>query len=404
MISQDFRSLLSKDLVSDIMGILNKGEGGSAYLVGGCLRNFLLNVPVKDIDIATSYLPDEVTNLLQSKGIKTIPTGIDHGTVTALGSSGHTVEITTLRRDVETDGRRAVVAFTKDIAEDARRRDFTLNALYLDNNGNLFDPTECGVDDIERRVLHFIGNAYDRIKEDALRILRFYRFGSVYSLDLPLSERNAVSQNINLLNNLSKERVTSEFFKMFSGENIVDILCIMEEDNIGKYLKTPEVNKEKLQRLHTNVSNIRNDQYLKLIWLWCFLNGLDYKDEVNDPHAFCLSNNEQKFYWHIGDVLADLSAQDKKLYKKLAYKYGKDLLMAALAIESARSEERYEIDALQKWSIPSFPLTGGDLLNLGLEQGPQIGRVLTNVEEWWIENNFSPTRQECLEKAEKQLN
>ena len=135
MISQDFRSLLSKDLVSDIMGILNKGEGGSAYLVGGCLRNFLLNVPVKDIDIATSYLPDEVTNLLQSKGIKTIPTGIDHGTVTALGSRGHTVEITTLRRDVETDGRRAVVAFTKDIAEDARRRDFTLNALYLDNNG-----------------------------------------------------------------------------------------------------------------------------------------------------------------------------------------------------------------------------------------------------------------------------
>ena len=400
MIPHDFNTLLDMDFVSEVMHVLNEGQE-SAYLVGGCIRNFLLDVPVVDIDIATSHLPAEVITLLQSRGIQIIPTGIEHGTVTALGGNGYMLEITTLRKDVETDGRRAVVAFTKDMTDDAQRRDFTINALYVDINGTLHDPTGKGIYDIDKKVLNFIGEADDRIKEDALRILRFYRFGSVYDLNLPLKEREVLSRHLKLLNNLSKERVTSEIIKILSGDNAVDILCIMEEDGVSKIFDAAKINKQKLQKLQHRLINIRNDKYYKIIWIWCFLNGLEYNKNIMHPQFFCLSNIEQKIYWKIGDVLADLSA--KHSLKKLAYKHGKDLLLAGSIIESVRSEKAFEIDDLKSWSVPTFPLTGGDLLDLGLEQGPQIGRVLADVEEWWIENDFSPTHQECLEKAKKKL-
>src|SRR5581483_1607408 len=155
------------------------GGAGCARFVGGCVRNAILRQPIGDIDIATKLTPDQVTRALETAGLKAVPTGVEHGTVTAV-AGGHPYEITTLRRDVETDGRRAVVAFTTDWAEDAMRRDFRLNALYADPNGKLYDPTAGGLADARAGRIVFVGDAETRIREDALRILRFFRFSAWY--------------------------------------------------------------------------------------------------------------------------------------------------------------------------------------------------------------------------------
>ena len=156
-----------------------RGFTGCARFVGGCVRNSLLNRPIEDIDIATTLTPDQVTEALQEAGIRAVPTGVEHGTITAVADS-QPFEITTLRRDVSTDGRRAVVAFTQDWTEDAQRRDFTLNAVYADRDGTLFDPTGRGIEDGKAGRIVFVGDAMTRIREDYLRILRFFRFQAWY--------------------------------------------------------------------------------------------------------------------------------------------------------------------------------------------------------------------------------
>ena len=217
---------------SETRAVMEALGRGDALFVGGCVRNALLGQPVDDIDIVSILRPDEVTKKLEAVGIKVIPTGIDHGTVTAV-ASGKPFEITTLRKDVETDGRHAVIEFSTDWAEDARRRDFTMNTLLMDLEGNIYDPLGCGLEDLRARRVVFVGDPRERIAEDHLRILRYFRFHALYSAGLPdkkaLSACRAASDKIA---GLSKERITQEFFKILSVDNQAEILALMFDNGI----------------------------------------------------------------------------------------------------------------------------------------------------------------------------
>ena len=210
------------------------GGDSDTRMVGGCVRNALIGVPCGDIDIATKLLPQEVMKRLKAAGLKVIPTGIDHGTVTAVADK-QGFEITTLRRDVATDGRRAVIAYTDDWAEDARRRDFTMNTLFADLSGKVYDPLGQGVRDLERRKIVFVGDPAERIKEDYLRVLRFFRFHGKYGKGAPdraaLRACAAASRN---LKTLSKERVTQEILKILEVAKCPPVLSLMRANGLLK--------------------------------------------------------------------------------------------------------------------------------------------------------------------------
>ena len=211
---------------------LNDDGERQTLFVGGCVRNALLDAPVYDLDLATLHTPDEVISRLEAAGIRAIPTGVDHGTITAVINK-HAFEITTLRKDVETDGRHAVIAFSTDWNEDANRRDFTMNTLLCDVEGNVYDPTGQGIDDLNARRLRFVGEASARIAEDYLRILRYFRFHALYAEGAPdAGILAACKQAAPHIEGLSRERITQEVFKILMVDKPADTLRIMRDNNI----------------------------------------------------------------------------------------------------------------------------------------------------------------------------
>ena len=220
------------EATQQVFSFLNDA-GFQAHMVGGCVRNALLGQPVSDIDISTDATPETVSKLAQTAGLKAIPTGVEHGTVTVV-SGGEPHEITTYRKDIETDGRRAVVAFSKSMVEDAERRDFTMNAIYADAQDQVVDPLG-GIDDLLARRVRFIGSAHDRIREDYLRILRFFRFTAWYgdqSLGWDVESLSAISSNLAGLETLSKERVGHEIKRLLLAPNPAPALAVMEQTGV----------------------------------------------------------------------------------------------------------------------------------------------------------------------------
>ena len=210
-----------------------------ALFVGGCVRNLLLDKSVEDIDIATVLSPDNVMQALGDEGVKVIPTGIEHGTVTAVIGE-QVYEITTLRQDTQADGRRAVVEFTDCWVEDARRRDFTMNTLLMDLKGNVFDPLNSGVSDIDARKVRFVGNAAQRIEEDHLRILRFFRFSALYGAgEFDAEGLRACEAGAENISKLSRERITQEFFKIIASDKPADVIKVMFEHGVLKDFEFP---------------------------------------------------------------------------------------------------------------------------------------------------------------------
>jgi len=232
--------------------------------VGGCVRNAVLGLPIHDLDMATTHTPQEVMDILGRHGIKTIPTGLKHGTVSVpYGQSA--IEITTLRRDVATDGRHAIVEFSNDWATDAARRDFTINALYMDQNGQIFDPLGCGIPDLKHHRVRFIGDASARISEDYLRILRFFRF-SLYYARGPLDPqgRKACTQKRAGLKGLSKERITQELTKIITHDDCVKILAAMQTARILVPLYTRQKNWPQVLNRLINLQDAQSDTHAKL--------------------------------------------------------------------------------------------------------------------------------------------
>ncbi len=384
-----------------VMGALND-DGQKAMFVGGCVRNALLGEEVGDIDIATIWSPQEATEKLETAGIKVVPTGIEHGTVTAV-TGGKAFEITTLRKDVETDGRRAVVAFTDDWAQDSQRRDFTMNTLLADQAGNIYDPTGQGLVDLEARRVLFVGDAALRIAEDHLRILRFFRFHAMYGEgeldDAALKACRAAADKIAAL---SKERITQEFFKIMSVDNPVDILGTMFENGVLKDFSFVEYHPSILLEL----CKIQDKVNMAFLPSRLFvLAGLEKKNIETMKGFLLFPKVFLKDIEAVSKVMEQGLLDSDQALKKAVYQYGRTASAQALLIQTAQGhfEERFlgaPLELVIKWEVPNFPLSGENLIKAGYKPGPELGAKLAEIESWWMNEGFTATREECLERLD----
>ena len=379
-----------------------------ALFVGGCVRDSLLGRPVNDIDIATILHPDEVSRSLNKVGIKVYETGLEHGTVTAI-SDGKSFQITTLRRDNNTDGRRAQVSFTDQWVIDAKRRDFTVNAIYADICGNVYDPVG-GIEDIKMRRVRFVGDAQKRIKEDILRLLRFFRFYAQFSTPPPDRQAlEACRQLAYKIPNLSGERIKVETFKLLETDDPATTLSLMSANGVLKYF-LPEVKQiDRLSGLVIAENIVGSIDPLRRL-------AAAVKTDIDGALVVA---RRLRFSNMAAKRLGRLVVKDQRIKRdmnielsmKLIYLLGIDLWRDRVLInwaddialgqnqEGVFNEQWQSIYRIaDKWKRPIFPLKGTDVLDLGIVSGPSIGSYLNNVEEWWIENYFLPNKCKCLSK------
>lgn len=377
--------------------------GIMARFVGGCVRDALLGREIADIDLATPARPQAVMAALEKAGIKAVPTGIAHGTVTAVvnspGPPRH-FEITTLRRDVETYGRRAKVAFDADWAEDAARRDFTINAIYLDPDGTLHDPVD-GLADLAAHRVRFVGEAAKRIAEDVLRVLRYYRFEARFGTGEGDAEaRAACRAAVPLLPKLSAERVAGELLRLFAVPNPSPALHLMTEDGVLAAI-LPEA--KQLDRLDRLIALEGQPDPLRRL---AALVEVDAAGAEIIGERLRLSNAERERIvglarpWPL-DPAGDARIQRRAIYDLGAERY-RDL---ALLLAAEGKIHKTGLDQLLKlalsWTPPRFPLKGRDVTALGIPPGPRVGQLLAEVRRWWEDSDFAPDRAACLGELRK---
>ena len=379
-----------------VMAALKSG-GGEARFVGGAVRNALLGEPVTDVDIATPLTPEEVTKRLEKAGLQAVPTGITHGTVTAV-ASGKPFEVTTLRRDVSTDGRRAVVAFTKDWAEDAGRRDFTMNALYASPDGEVFDPTG-GVTDLKAGRVRFVGDPATRIREDYLRILRLFRFHAWYGKgELDKAALAAAVAEKSGLKQLSGERVQKELRRLLAARDPVPTLRVMEKTGILSGILPWPLTLTRLVHLVAidTVNKFSPDAILRLAALM--------PGDANAARALAerlkLSNADRdRLIAATSDIKIGTAQRDAQaLLYRLGAQQFKDLVFLRWAADekTPAAQWRALIELANTWRKPQFPLDGRDAMAAGVKEGPAVGKMLGELEQWWIENDFEPDRAALL--------
>lgn len=381
----------------DVTRVMATLGADAARFVGGAVRDTLLGRSVMDIDVATSLPPETVMEKLGKAGIATIPTGLAHGTVT-VALPGRAIEITTLRRDVETDGRHAKIAMIDDWDEDARRRDFTINALYLDSAGNLYDPVG-GRADLRSGRVRFIGNAETRISEDALRLLRFYRFFAHYGKGEADGDARAACRKLaSLATSLSAERVQAELFKLLLAANPVPALQIMAADGVLAAILPEAVRLDRLAKL--TAIETEPDALRRLTALV----AVDRAGAIALAKRLRLSNEQRARLealvapaWPI-DLGGGEPRQRRALYR-LGRGIYRDLVM--LSGDAARAPRL--LSMANMLAVPIFPLKGADVAALGVAQGPGIGRWLAEVERWWEDENFVPDRAACLAELKQRV-
>ena len=363
--------------------------GGEARVAGGAVRNAFLGEAVTEVDLATTLSPEQVTEACVARGMSVHPTGVDHGTVTVVADH-RPYEVTTLRHDVETDGRRAKVKFTDDWEADALRRDFTMNALYSDADGRVYDFTNGYPDILARRVI-FVGSPEQRIAEDYLRILRFFRFHARYGEGAP--DAQGLSACVRLssgLDGLSAERIRQEMFKLLAARGAVPTVMLMAEQGILSHLLPYTEDWRVLERLPP-------DPLLRLAVL--ARDPLDMKDRWR------LSNHEGKRLAAIASLMPPSPALRPLEQKIILYQMGPEAWQDVVRIAWARSDAplddpdwRSLLELPETWAIPAMPVSGGDLLAAGMNPGPEIGVTLKALEDWWIASGFTPTRQDLLKR------
>ena len=375
-----------------------EGGPGVARYVGGCVRDTLLRLPAAldpkaapalDIDIATALPPPRVVTGLERAGLKAVPTGIAHGTVTAV-SQGRPYEITTLRRDVETDGRRAVVAFTDDWAEDAARRDFRLNALYAEPDGRLHDPTGGGIADALAGRVVFVGDAATRIAEDYLRILRFFRFQAWYGRGEPDAEGLAACAALaEGIGGLSAERVAKELLKLLAAPDPLPAVRAMSASGVlGRLPIRADVDRLARLRDLEGALGLQPDPALRLAAL-----------APGDPSALStrlrLSNGLRDRLAAAEGPLEDAAGMTSQVARRRLYEIGptafRDRALLQLGVEHADRAQRL-LALAADWRAPAFPFRGEHIKAAGVSQGPEIGRVRREVEAWWTANDFPDDR------------
>jgi poly(A) polymerase len=374
-----------------------------ARFVGGCVRNAILGLPVADIDIATTLTPDAVTQALKAAGLKAIPTGIDHGTVTAV-AKGRPFEITTLRRDVETDGRRAVVAFTDDWAEDAARRDFRLNALYADMEGVILDPTGGGIADARAGAIVFVGDAETRIREDALRILRFFRFFAWYGRGQPDPVALTACKSLKaLVKNLSAERVSKELLTLLGADDPRRAVALMAGAGVLSEALPQAVGLSRFERLVVIETEMlfTNDPLLRLAAL------LPDEPVIGEAtaKALRLSNAQRdRLVAALKPEPGIVSWMSPRQVRQGVWRLGAEafcdrvmLAWAASDRPAATTQWRALLPMARGWPRPTLPLSGEEVMAAGVPNGPLVGKVLREVEAWWIDNDFVTDKLSVIE-------
>jgi poly(A) polymerase len=375
-------SLMSKDVPK------NKQV---AMFVGGCVRNYLNNKKIDDIDIATILSPSEIKEKFKNSDIRIIDTGIEHGSLTLIYNKCK-FEITTLRKDVKTDGRHAEILLTDSWLEDSNRRDITINSIYLDNRGKIYDP-HSGVDDLKNNVVKFIGDPNVRIQEDYLRIIRFLRFAIQYDSSTDNLTVESLKLNLNKIKSLSKERVLSELLKILKLKNFDNILKHKNKKIIFSLIFPELKNIDSIAKLK-KLKNLKISFDLMLAILLI--------DGSNNHEYFCHKYKTSKAINESLSLLFKIYEQKKldtnylkKNLTKSTYIHGKSVITKIAILEYFKKsnmsflELQTLIDKIEKIRIPKFPFDGKYLMNKGLNEGKSIGIMLEKLEKNWIENNYS---------------
>ena len=380
-----------KELFKILQGSYSKDKK-VAMFVGGCVRKHLENEDIDDIDIATIYTPDELKNLFKDTNVRLVETGVEHGSVT-LFLNKIKFEVTTLRKDLKTDGRHAQVSYTDDWQIDSNRRDFTINSIYMNQKGKIFDP-QSGLSDLKNKIVKFIGDPAKRIEEDYLRIIRFIRFTIQYNSELEIYTNDVIKLNLNNIKNISKERILNELFKIISLKNFKNIL---KNKNIKKIFSLifPELKYlDRLEKISLLSKNFKLKNYLIL--------SIMLLDHTNNHEYFChkykVSNEINKKLKLFADFVNKYHFENNNFRKDLlknTYFYGKDNLKNICTLlyffnKKFNLEELLKvIKKIEKISIPSFPYDGNYLKKMGHKEGKEIGFILKKLEIEWIENNFT---------------
>lgn len=376
-------------------------HGGVLRFVGGAVRDAIAGLKGFDLDLATDLSPDELVEICEENGIKTIPIGIKFGTLGVV-IDNQVLEVTSLRKDIKTDGRHAEVVFTSDWEEDASRRDLTINAVYADEKGNVFDYYN-GVDDLEKGIVRFIGNANQRIKEDYLRILRFFRFYSIFS-KAPIDKKalQACRDNKEGLRQLSLERIRDELFKLFMTPKVIETLNIMRENEIMSYVLPDSQTMSELDFLINTIHtpDLPNAPLRRLFTLY----NPDESLAQNLASRLKLSNKQKedflswtRYNYELNDFF------DEKKLRQIIYRHGNDFARDKLILTCTFKHQlpnnlREHLAHIADISLPEFSVKGRDVIAAGIQDNRKIGEVLDELEELWIESDFQLSHQELLDK------
>lgn len=378
-----------------VMAALEAARAGASRYVGGCVRNTLRGLEANDIDIATQLVPEAAMAALEAAGIRAVPTGIEHGTVTAV-HDGVPVEITTLRRDVETDGRRAVVAFTEDWTEDAERRDFRMNAIYAGPDGKLFEVVPGSIEDALAGRVIFIGDGDQRLIEDYLRILRFYRFNAWYGAGIDPEGQAACTRQREGLKKIAAERIWKELKRTLEAPDPSAAMLAMEEAGVLEII-LPSASASLLPGLVAaeTAHSLTSDPMQRLMALL----PRRQRETSAAATALRLSNEEAgRLHAWADPALSHVLTLDAPARREAFYRFGPEAAFDRALVEAASGADG-SIAALigdkAAWKRPGFPLGGEDALAAGLK-GPEIGKRLRALEEDWIASGFSLGRDDLL--------
>ncbi|MFZ2029254.1 MAG: CCA tRNA nucleotidyltransferase [Vitreimonas sp.] len=385
-----------------LMRALEAAHAGGSRFVGGCVRNTLMGREVDDIDIATQLTPDRVTEVAQQAGFVARPTGIEHGTVTVVVNH-RPFEVTTLRRDVSTDGRRATVAFSESWEEDAQRRDFRINALYADASGQIHDPTGGGLDDARAGRVIFIGDAHTRLREDYLRILRFFRFNAWYAKG-PLDPHGlaACADEVKGLDGLSAERVWKEVKKLLGAYDPRAAWEGMEAIEVRPRALPEMSGRARLKVL----MSLEADLMLPLDAMTRVAAALpDQETGKTLARRLKLSNEERdRLVAALGDNVKITSYMSLREMRRAIYTIGneafRDRVMLAWAAAGGDKAQAWRalVAHAQMWTPPKLPLTGDEVMAAGVPAGPKVGAVIREVEAWWIDADFPDDKLSVIER------
>lgn len=391
------REFIFPDEVRYIFNVFLK-EGDEIMLVGGCVRDFLMNKVINDYDLATKYKPDKVEAILKYNNISYFKTGIKFGTITAI-INDKKIEITSLRKDTKTDGRYAEIEFVDDYFEDAKRRDFTFNALYMDYNGNIYDFFN-GIEDLKNGTVKFIGNSENRIVEDNLRILRFFRF---YNLCNPFSGYEALQACIkykHLIKNLSKERISDEFMKILSVDYCVKTLKVMQYFGILQEIFGQPLDLENLEVFYS-MSNFINFDFDSSFILALILS------RNNNEFDFVLNRKVKKF---INEILSvTINKINFFEIKKLLFKFeDKEIVKNIIILHFCNNFTNFEdlsnnLNFLERTNIPKFNIRGTDLMAAGFKNKNDFSKIIKTLKNIYVSTGFKLNKFDIIKKFKKSM-